>query len=55
MTPRERALDIAARDFVAKVERGEARSIRSYAAFKTALAMPSDPPMAVDQADGSAR
>lgn len=30
-------LDKAAREFVAKVERGEARSTRSYAAFKEAL------------------
>lgn len=33
------ALKDAAEKFVSKVERGEARSRRSYAAFKAALAM----------------
>lgn len=31
------ALIDAAREFCAKVERGQARSVRSYAAFKSAL------------------
>lgn len=31
------AVIAAAREFVAKVERGEARSVKSYAAFKAAL------------------
>jgi hypothetical protein len=34
---RERALEAAALDFIAKVERGEARSTKSYSAFKAAL------------------
>jgi hypothetical protein len=34
---REQALEAAATDFVAKVERGEVRSRSSYAAFKAAL------------------
>ena len=33
------ALEAAARDFIAKVDRGEAQSKRSYAAFKAALAL----------------
>lgn len=33
----ERAVIAAAREFVAKVERGEAKSVKSYAAFKAAL------------------
>jgi len=33
------ALVEAAEDFVAKVERGEARSVDSYAKFKAALAL----------------
>jgi Lar family restriction alleviation protein len=36
---REAALEAAARDFIAKVDRGEARSKNSYAAFKSALAL----------------
>jgi hypothetical protein len=36
-SPREAALEAAALDFIAKVDRGEARSERSYAAFKAAL------------------
>lgn len=37
---RETALEAAALDFIAKVDRGEARSKHSYAAFKAALALP---------------
>lgn len=46
------ALREAAKEFVAKVERGDARSQRSYAAFKDALAMleASPPPPAIDDA-----
>lgn len=40
-TQREAALEKAARDFIAKVDRGEARSIYSYRAFQSALALPS--------------
>jgi hypothetical protein len=36
-SPREAALEAAALDFCAKVDRGEARSVSSYAAFKAAL------------------
>jgi predicted DNA-binding transcriptional regulator YafY len=38
-TERETALEAAALDFIAKVDRGEARSKHSYAAFKAALAL----------------
>lgn len=38
---REAALEKAALDFIAKVDRGEARSQSTYAAFKAALAHPS--------------
>lgn len=38
---RETALARAAQDFIGKVDRGEARSSKSYAAFKAALALPS--------------
>lgn len=34
---RERALERAARDFITKVDRGEVRSVKSYAALKAAL------------------
>lgn len=37
---REAALEVAAEYFIAKVDRGEARSKDSYAAFKAALALP---------------
>jgi len=37
-SPREQALEKAAVEFIAKVDRGEARSTQSYAAFKAALA-----------------
>jgi predicted nuclease with TOPRIM domain len=36
---RSKALEEAAREFVRKVEAGEARSTRSYAEFKAALAL----------------
>jgi hypothetical protein len=39
-TPREVALEKAARDFIAKVERGDARSRHSYMDFQAALALP---------------
>lgn len=39
-TQREAALEKAALDFIAKVDRGEARSKRSYDAFKAALSIP---------------
>jgi hypothetical protein len=37
-------LEAAALEFIAKCDRGEARSKRSYAAFKAALAIPAAPP-----------
>jgi hypothetical protein len=37
---REEALAKAAQDFIDKVDRGEARSIKSYQAFKKALLLP---------------
>jgi len=39
MTERAHALEWAANDFIAKVERGTARSKRSYALFKAAVAL----------------
>lgn len=36
-TKRELALERAALDFIHKVDRGEAKSVKSYAAFKAAL------------------
>ncbi len=41
MTTREEALAKAAKDFIDKVDRGEARSVKSYAAFKAALRLAS--------------
>jgi hypothetical protein len=46
-SPREAALAEIAHDFIAKVDRGEARSQVSYAAFKAALALSSAAPRAV--------
>jgi hypothetical protein len=37
---REAALESAALDFIGKVDRGEARSSKSYTAFKAALSLP---------------
>jgi hypothetical protein len=42
MSDREKKLEAAALDFIAKVDRGEARSKESYAAFKDALRAQSD-------------
>lgn len=42
MTTRLQALEAAAQAFVDKVDAGQARSARSYAAFKEALAIPDE-------------
>jgi len=46
---RESLLVKAAQDFIDKVDRGEARSKNSYAAFKAALASPPEQPASPDK------
>ena len=49
MTTREEALAKAAQDFIDKVDRGEARSVKSYAAFKAALRLASRQEVSVEE------
>lgn len=49
MTTREEALAKAAQDFIDKVDRGEARSVKSYAAFKAALRIASRQEVSVEE------
>lgn len=49
MTTREEALAKAAQDFIDKVDRGEARSVKSYAAFKAALRLASRQEASVEE------
>lgn len=49
MTTREEALAKAAQDFIDKVDRGEARSVKSYAAFNAALRLSSRQEVSVEE------
>jgi hypothetical protein len=44
MSTREAALEAAARAFIEKVDRGHARSLKSYSAFLAALSLPRPQP-----------